>query len=71
MPFVLDNSVVRGWLLQNQASAYADAIAQRHSLTVNDAVYLDLSLRRQLPVATLNADLADAARAAGVGVAAP
>ena len=29
MPFVLDNSVVSGWYLENQASAYADAIADR------------------------------------------
>ncbi len=29
MPFVLDNSVVSGWFLENQASAYTDAIAQR------------------------------------------
>ena len=29
MRFVLDNSVVCGWLLQNQATAYCDAIAQR------------------------------------------
>jgi len=134
MPFVLDNSVVCGWLLQNQASAYADAISQRlerdravappllhleyanvlrtacmrgrliaqqaqqaihhiqqlpidtdaqhakpgellalalrHGLTVYDAVYLDLALRRQLPIATLDVALADAARAAGVGVVA-
>lgn len=27
MPFVLDNSVVSGWYLENQASAYTDAIA--------------------------------------------
>ena len=29
MPFVLDNSVVSGWYLENQATAYADAVAQR------------------------------------------
>ena len=29
MPFVLDNSVVSGWLLDSQANAYTDAIARR------------------------------------------
>ncbi|UCE30259.1 MAG: type II toxin-antitoxin system VapC family toxin [Burkholderiales bacterium] len=29
MPFVLDNSVVSGWYLENQASAYTDSIAER------------------------------------------
>ena len=29
MPFVLDNSVVAGWFLENQATAYTDAIAHR------------------------------------------
>lgn len=132
MPFVLDNSVVSGWLLESQASAYSDAIAQRlqvdramaphllvleytnvlrtackrqkliaaqahemlarlavlpvdidtappnpaqvfdlalrYDLTSYDAVYLDLALRKSLPIATQDRDLADAARAAGVGV---
>ena len=29
MPFVLDNSVVSGWYLENQASAYTESIAKR------------------------------------------
>ena len=29
MPFVLDNSVVSGWFLENQATPYTDAVAQR------------------------------------------
>lgn len=29
MPFVLDNSVVSGWYLENQASPYTEAIAAR------------------------------------------
>lgn len=132
--FVLDNSVVSGWLIENQSSAYADAVAERlktsraiappllrlevtnvlrtackrqrliaaqahemltalaalpididvtapnpaqildlalrHDLTAYDAVYLDLALRRALPLATRDLALADAARAAGVGVVA-
>lgn len=29
MPFVLDNSVVSGWYLENQSTRYAEAIAKR------------------------------------------
>lgn len=29
MPFVLDNSVVAGWFLEDQATPYTDTIAQR------------------------------------------
>lgn len=29
MPFVLDNSVVAGWFLENQATAYTAAVAER------------------------------------------
>ena len=132
MPFVLDNSVVSGWLLDNQATPYTSAVADRlltdravapsllrleytnvlrtackrqhltaqqaqeaiaelaalpididreipdpgqllalalrYALTSYDAAYLDLALRRQLPVATQDAALAEAARIAGVGV---
>lgn len=132
MPFVLDNSVVCGWLIQGQGNDYADAIAVRlqddtavappllaleatnvlrtaclrgrmiaqqaqdalhllaqfpidtdrhapapaellalalrYSLTAYDAAYLELALRRQLPIATTDAALAEAARISGVGV---
>lgn len=135
MPLVLDNSVVGGWLLANQATPYTEAIAQRllddravapallrleysnvlrsackrnritaqqaqeaiaqlaalpvdidneppdagqllalalrYDLTSYDAAYLDLALRRQLPIATQDAALAQAARIAGVGVVEP
>ncbi len=43
------------------------ALAQRHQLTVYDASYLELALRRRIPLATL--DEALAAAAAKVGVA--
>lgn len=132
MPLVLDNSVVSGWLLENQATTYSDAIANwlkddravapallrleytnvlrtackrnrmsaqqaqqaithlatlpvdidqeppdaghllalalRYDLSSYDAAYLDLALRRQLPIATQDVALAEAARLAGVGV---
>jgi predicted nucleic acid-binding protein len=42
-------------------------LAQTHQLSVYDAVYLDLALRKHLPLATLDNRLAAAAcRAAGV-----
>ncbi len=135
MPMVLDNSVVCGWLLENQATPYSDAIAQRlqddqavappllrleyanvlrtackrgrltaqqaqdaiaqlaelpveidaelpdaaqllalalrYDLSSYDATYLDLALRRQLPVATQDVALAQAARLSGVGAVTP
>ncbi|CDW92334.1 MULTISPECIES: type II toxin-antitoxin system VapC family toxin [unclassified Thiomonas] len=160
MPFVIDNSVVCGWFLSNQATPYTEAIAQRlldgtaiapglwplelanvlrtackrgalvaqraqeisaeicalpitidaepqspaalhalalrfdlsrkrraapsfldprggragrspapGALTSDDAAYLELALRLQLPIATQDAALMQAAMAAGVGVA--
>src|SRR5262245_37554552 len=132
MPFVIDNSVVCGWFIDGQASAYSDAVADlllddravaptllqleianvlrtacrrgrliareahaiieqldvlpiefdratpgpaailslalRHDLSSYDAAYLELALRLQLPIATVDEALAEAARAAGVGV---
>ncbi len=132
MAFVLDNSVVCGWLLRDQATDYTEAIAERiaieraiapalltleytnvlrtackrgrltaqdaqqalaalkrlpieidmdkvdagqllalalrHNLSSYDAAYLELGLRLQLPIATQDAELANAARLAGIGV---
>jgi predicted nucleic acid-binding protein len=42
------------------------ALAEYHGLTLYDATYLELSLRRQLPLATFDAALQRAAKAAGV-----
>lgn len=131
MPFVLDNSVVSGWYLENQATPYTEAIARRlrddtacapaiweleltnvlrtaclrqrmnaqqaqavlaqiallpievdrepvprserlalalrFGLSAYDAAYLELALRRQWPIATLDEALRDAALASGVG----
>jgi predicted nucleic acid-binding protein len=44
------------------------ALAREHGLTVYDAAYLELALRADLPLATLDRQLAAAARAAGVPV---
>lgn len=132
MAFVVDSSVVYGWFIVNQTTAYTEAIAQqleteravapnllqleytnvlltackrgrltaqvarevvdqiqalpiefdpqpplpstvlslalRFDLTTYDATYLELALRAQLPIATQDEALAEAAWAAGVGV---
>ena len=39
------------------------ALSRKHRLTVYDATYLELSSRGNLPLATLDSELADAARA--------
>ena len=44
------------------------AIAVRYRLTSYDASYLELALRRNLPLATLDAELRGACRAAGATV---
>jgi predicted nucleic acid-binding protein len=40
-------------------------LARSHGLTVYDATYLELSLRRGVPLATFDQELADATRKAG------
>ena len=47
------------------------SLALRFQLTSYDAAYLELALRLQLPIATRDDALADAAWAAGVGVLTP
>jgi predicted nucleic acid-binding protein len=52
-------------------SATADALlplCRAHRLTAYDAAYLELALRRRLPLATVDKELASAALAAGVHV---
>lgn len=44
------------------------ALVRRHSLTVYDALYLELALRHEAVIATLDAKLAQAARTEGVSV---
>ena len=132
MPFVVDNSVVCGWFIENQASPYSEAIAERlqddrahapgvwelelanvlrtaclkqrmnaeqaqgvlaqiatlpidvdrqgatpasllalalrFGLSSYDAAYLELALRLQLPLATTDAALREAALTSGVGL---
>ena len=42
------------------------AVAERYRLTSYDAAYLELAIRHRLPLAALDSDLNQAARAAGV-----
>ncbi len=44
------------------------ALGRKHKLTSYDAAYLELSLRRGLPLATLDLDLRKAAKAEGVAL---
>ncbi len=44
-------------------------IAARYRLTVYDAAYLELASRRNLPLASLDKQLMEAAKKAGIGVA--
>ncbi len=43
-------------------------LARRHSLTFYDAAYLEIAMRRTIPLATLDRELASAAKSAGVAV---
>jgi predicted nucleic acid-binding protein len=44
------------------------ALCRTHRLTSYDAIYLDLAIRRGLPLATLDADLRKVAKKLGVGL---
>lgn len=46
-----------------QAWGYTTRLATKHQMTLYDAAYLELSLRRKLPLATLDAELRRAAKA--------
>jgi predicted nucleic acid-binding protein len=43
-------------------------LARQHRLSVYDAAYLELAKRERLPLATLDGELAEAARAEGVAL---
>ena len=53
---------------QAPARAFAELLplCRAHRLTSYDAIYLDLAVRRSLPLATLDVDLRKAAKALGV-----
>jgi predicted nucleic acid-binding protein len=60
LPISIDNQTGR------HAWTRTVAIADKHSLTVYDATYLELAMRLSFPLATLDADLRKAAKAEGV-----
>jgi predicted nucleic acid-binding protein len=62
LPIVIDHATA--------SHAWYDtmALAERHGLTLYAAVHLELSLRHQLPIATFDAALRRAAKAANVSL---
>jgi predicted nucleic acid-binding protein len=50
----------------DRAFTYLLALCRAHRLTSYDAIYLDLALRRNLPLATLDEDLRKTAKKVGV-----
>lgn len=52
----------------DQAWGATALLAERHRLSIHDAAYLELALRRDLTLATLDEGLRKAAKQAGVGV---
>ena len=52
----------------DRAFSHLLALCRAHRLTSYDAIYLDLAIRRSLPLATLDVDLRKAARKSGVGL---
>lgn len=57
--------VVRGEWLKNIA---LESLARKHNLAAYDVAYLDLTLRKKLPLATSDEALKKAARAEGVAL---
>ena len=57
--------------LDTPSRAFSESwpLAAQHGLTTYDAAYLELAIRRGLPLATLDARLVSAARAEGVALA--
>jgi predicted nucleic acid-binding protein len=52
----------------DRAFTHLLALCRTHRLTSYDAIYLDLAIRRSLPLATLDDDLRRAAKRLGVGL---
>ena len=52
----------------DRAFTHLLALCRTHRLTSYDAIYLDLAIRRSLPLATLDEDLRKAARKLGIAL---
>jgi predicted nucleic acid-binding protein len=65
LPIVLDG--------ETETRAWSDTVslARQHGLTAYDATYLELALREDLPIATLDAKLKGVAQALGVAIFQP
>jgi predicted nucleic acid-binding protein len=65
LPIVVDG--------ETESRAWSDtiALARQHGLSEYDAAYLELALREGIPIATLDAKLKAAAKAAGVPIYQP
>ncbi|MGE0645822.1 MAG: type II toxin-antitoxin system VapC family toxin [Nitrospira sp.] len=82
MPLVIDSSFALAWALPDESSTRADrflgrlgeddllwvpvSLALSHRLSAYDAAYLELAIRKNLALATMDRALLQAARAAGV-----
>lgn len=65
LPIEIESSTARA-VLDGQAQ-----LAERYALTAYDAAYLDLALRRNLPLATQDKAMKSAAGKAGVAIVSP
>jgi len=65
---ILDQAGRLPWRIDDTVAGMGEitALAMRHRLTSYDAAYLELSLRRRLPLATLDGELRQAAKQAKV-----
>jgi predicted nucleic acid-binding protein len=62
LPIILDTETT------DQAWTVTVRLAERHRLSAYDATYLELAQRRKLPLATLDEELAKAAKVSGMTV---
>jgi predicted nucleic acid-binding protein len=62
LPIIVDTST------SNQAFTRTLALAKAYKLSSYDAAYLELAVRKSLPIATLGKDLIKAAKKAEVGI---
>jgi predicted nucleic acid-binding protein len=66
MTFVFDGSVALDAQTAAQAWVTTNRLSERYGRTLNDAAYLELAQRLELPLATLEVELHTAANAVGV-----
>ena len=65
LPIIVDSETER------QAWSETITLARQHGLSVYDAAYLELAVRQQIPIATLDHKLKNAASTIGVGLFQP